>query len=74
MVEPEYLNLKNAAYYCGYSNARSFSKLISDYDLSKYGPRRNMYKKSVLDEFMESPTEFVAVKPRKRSAYTPVTV
>jgi len=74
MIEPEYFNLKTAAFYCGYENPRSFSKIIRDYDLPKYGPKRNMYKKSVLDEFMKSPTEFVAMKPRKRSDYSPVTV
>jgi len=74
MIRPEYLNLKEAAVYCGYRNAKSFSKLIKDYELPKYGPRRNRYKVSILDEFMESPTSFVAVPVRRRTGFIPVEI
>ncbi|MFW5489062.1 MAG: DNA-binding protein [Desulfovibrio sp.] len=74
MIRPEYLNLKNAAVYCGYNSARSFSNLIKEYELPKYGPNRNRYKVSDLDDFMESPTSFVAAPVRRRTGFTPVEI
>jgi hypothetical protein len=74
MIRPEYLNLKNAAVYCGFNSARSFSRIINDYELPKYGPSRNRYKVSDLDEFMKSPSSFVAAPVRRRTGFIPVEI
>ncbi len=53
----EYVNTPSAAHYCGYG-VKHFRDMMKGYKLPKYGPKRNRYKLSDLDTWMESPNAF----------------
>jgi len=73
MIRPEFLNLKNAAAYCGYG-ARHFARVTDGYQLPKYGPKLNRYKISDLEDFMASPSDFAVRAERRRTGFIPVEV
>lgn len=52
-----YLSLQEAAEYCGYL-PKYFSRLSREYNLPKYGPKVNRFKRIDLDFFMSNPTYF----------------
>ncbi len=54
-----YFNARKAAEYCGFSYAY-FRELAGEYRIPKYGPKRNMYAQSVLDQWMRVPNSFLA--------------
>ncbi|MDL2279803.1 DNA-binding protein [Desulfovibrio sp. OttesenSCG-928-G11] len=47
----KYLNTKKAATYCGYSHIY-FARIMEDYEIPRYGPKRNRFKMSDLDDWM----------------------
>lgn len=53
-VKGPYLNLKQAAEYCGYS-PDTFRRKLRQYELPRYGPEGNRFAQSVLDAWMQSP-------------------
>ncbi len=57
--EQGYLSLKCAAYYCDYK-PRYFGRLIREYQIPRYGPKRNKFSKADLDTFMQNPSAYVA--------------
>lgn len=70
-----FFNLANAANYCGYAIG-TFERIVREYDIPRYGPKRNRYARSVLDAWMHSPEAFKknsSPKPRRRTPQ-PVTV
>jgi len=56
-IDDCYFTAKEAAKYLGYS-VKTFYVLVRDYQIPRYGPSRNRYKKTDLDRFMESPSCF----------------
>lgn len=74
-IDPAYLNLKSAATLLGVS-ATSFRRWADKYDIPRYGPHQNLYKRSDLHWFMENPYAFLAQRPartrRRRGGFTPV--
>lgn len=68
-VKGPYLNLKDAAAYCGYS-PDTFRRKLRQYELPRYGPESNRFAQSVLDAWMQSPETFRAApkQPRRRRA------
>ena len=67
-VSGPFFNLKQAAEYCGYS-PETFSRKIREYDIPRYGPEKNRFAKSTLDNFMASPDTFKkAPKQYKRKS------
>lgn len=71
----EYLNIKDAAAYCGY-NTKHFSRVASWFDFPRYGPKRNRFKRSELDAWMKTPSIFNsrAVSEAPRSGYSKVSL
>lgn len=53
----EYLNIKSAAVYCGYS-ASYFPHALEKYKIPRYGPKKNRLKISDLDLWMKNPEIF----------------
>ena len=68
-VKGPYLNLKQAAEYCGYS-PDTFRRKLRQYELPRYGPEGNRFAQSVLDAWMQSPQTFerTAAPARRRRA------
>lgn len=67
-MEPHgpFLNLAAAAAYCGWA-PRYFAKLLKEYDLPRFGPRKNRFATTVLDAFMSAPETFKSTPaPRAR--------
>ena len=65
----KYLNTKKAAEFCGFSHIY-FSRLIEQYQVPRYGPKRNRFKVSDLEEWMMRPEVFKVTEqetPEKRS-------
>lgn len=60
--QSEYLNLKDAAAYCGY-NPKHFSRIASWFDIPRHGPKRNRFKRSDLDAWMKTPSTFSSSQP-----------
>jgi predicted DNA-binding transcriptional regulator AlpA len=54
----KYLNTKKAAAYCGYSHIY-FARIMEDYQIPRYGPKRNRFKVSDLDDWMSKADSFV---------------
>lgn len=56
--------LSEAAAYCGYDSPDAFRRVVRELgvELPLCGPKSNRYAKSVLDEFMNNPTCFQAVR------------
>ncbi len=54
----KYLNTKQAAAYCGYSHIY-FARIMEDYQIPRYGPKRNRFKVSDLDDWMSKAENFV---------------
>ncbi|WP_449246279.1 DNA-binding protein [Desulfarculus baarsii] len=71
-MEPHgpFLNLTAAAAYCGWA-PRYFAKLLKEYDVPRFGPRKNRFATTVLDAFMATPEAFkrtpVSLKKRRRT-------
>lgn len=61
-----YLNLKDASTYCGYK-PRTFSDLVKQYNIPKYGPKRNKFSTTDLDNFMENTVIFLQNDTKIRS-------
>ena len=61
-----FFNLAKAATYCGYDSPDAFRRVVRELgvELPRCGPKGNRYAKSVLDEFMNSPSSFLAPKNR----------
>ncbi len=53
----KYLNTKKAAAYCGYSHIY-FARIMEDYQIPRYGPKRNRFKVSDLDDWMGKAENF----------------
>jgi hypothetical protein len=53
----KYLNTKKAAEFCGYNHIY-FGKLMEGYKMPRYGPKRNRFKQSDLEDWMKSPELF----------------
>ena len=53
----KYLNTKRAAEFCGYNNTY-FGRLMELYRIPRYGPKRNRFKQSDLEEWMRKPELF----------------
>lgn len=64
-VEGPFMNLKQAAAYCGYA-PDTFRRKIQDYCLPRHGPEKNRFAKSVLDAWMESPNTFAKQRYTRR--------
>lgn len=60
----KYLNVKQAAKYCGYSHIY-FARIMDDYQIPRYGPKRNRLKQSDLDEWMSNPQVFAVVDDKE---------
>jgi predicted DNA-binding transcriptional regulator AlpA len=56
-IDGPFYNLKTAAEYCGYSE-KTFSRILSEYEIPRFGPRNNRFAKSVLTEWMRQPELF----------------
>lgn len=70
-LKPEgpFFDSQKAAEYCGYAPG-TFERIVREYDIPKYGPRKNRFAKSVLDAWMRSPETFkknCSLKPRRRT-------
>lgn len=71
-----YVNLKEAAEYCGYSDSQ-FAALAKKYPLPRYGPSQTRFRIADLDAWMERPEDFTpSATPRraKVSEWKPVAV
>jgi len=55
----KYLNTKKAAEFCGYNHIY-FGKMMELYKLPRYGPKRNRFKQSDLEDWMKKPELFTA--------------
>lgn len=53
----KYLNTKKAAEFCGYAHLY-FGRLMELYRIPRYGPKRNRFKVSDLEDWMMSPELF----------------
>jgi hypothetical protein len=53
----KYLSTKKAAEFCGYNHIY-FGKLMDLYKIPRYGPKRNRFKVSDLEDWMMSPELF----------------
>jgi len=62
--------LHEAAAYCGYESPDAFRRVVRELgvELPRCGPKGNRYAKSVLDEFMNSPSRFQANAVKRRRA------
>ena len=58
--------LHEAAAYCGYESPDAFRRVVRELgvELPRCGPKGNRYAKSVLDEFMNSPSSFLVCRNR----------
>ena len=69
----EFFNVKSAAAYCGF-NPSYFSRLTAIFILPRYGPRRNRFKKSDLDQWMLNPSIFQKRLESARTGFRKVTI
>ena len=70
-LKPEgpFFNSQRAAKYCGYAPG-TFERILREYQIPKFGPRKNRFAKSVLDAWMLDPEAFkknLQLKPRRRT-------
>ena len=65
-VKGPFYTKKEAARYCGYA-PDTFAKIIREYDLPRYGPKRNRFAQSILDLFMEEPDMFRKMGKTRRT-------
>lgn len=56
-AEGPFFNMTRAAAYCGYA-VGTFERILREYSLPKYGPKKNRFAKSVLDAWMDTPEAF----------------
>lgn len=64
-----FFKLADAAAYCGYAPG-TFDRIMREYHLPKFGPKKNRFAKSVLDAWMQSPDTFKTNSqstPRRRT-------
>jgi len=69
LTEGPFFNSQKAAEYCGYAPG-TFERLVREYAIPKYGPKRNRFAKSVLDAWMHTPETFKKnplLKPRQHT-------
>lgn len=69
VAEGPFFNMARAAAYCGYA-VGTFERILREYHLPKYGPKKNRFAKSVLDAWMLTPDTFkmhAHPTPRRRS-------
>lgn len=61
--------LHEAAAYCGYESPDAFRRMVRElgFDLPRCGPKGNRYAKSVLDEWMNNPSGFQAVRTTRKT-------
>ena len=52
-----WLTARQAAEYCGYS-VKTFKKYVREYNIPRYGPKKNRYCTDDLDQFMKNPHAF----------------
>lgn len=64
-MQGPYVNLKEAAEYCGYSESQ-FGALLRQYPLPRYGPKRTRYRLTELDAWMERPEDFKPTPTARR--------
>jgi hypothetical protein len=79
--EQRWLNLRQAAEYCGCSKPDYFRELVREYMIPRHGPKRNRYDRYELDEWMRNPQYFVVAAKmnhpiirRITGGFTPVTI
>jgi predicted DNA-binding transcriptional regulator AlpA len=60
-MNDKYLNTKKAAEFCGY-NHRYFAVLMEKYKIPRYGPKRNRFRVSDIEEWMKRPELFNIVE------------
>jgi len=61
----KYLNTKKAAEFCGFSHIY-FARLIEQYQVPRYGPKRNRFKVSDLEEWMMRPEVFKVTEHKNK--------
>ena len=57
-----YLNMKQAAAFCGYAPA-TFKRKIKEYRIDRYGPKQNRFSQPDLEAWMQDPKGLLA-EPR----------
>ena len=65
----KFLNTKKAAEFCGFNHIY-FGRLIEQYQIPRYGPKRNRFKVSDLEEWMMRPELFKATKQENSETRT----
>ncbi len=60
-VEGPFFNLAQAAEYVGYS-ADAFGRYAREYEIPRWGPKKNRFAKSDLEAWMHDETAFLAAK------------
>lgn len=70
-VEKQFFNQREAAEYCGYSVIK-FRAFAKEYDIPKYGPNTDRYRKEDLDNFMACPSDFFNPLRVRKSGFVPV--
>jgi hypothetical protein len=56
-MDDKFLTTKKAAEFCGYNHIY-FGRLMEIYKIPRYGPKRNRFKVSDLEEWMRRPEIF----------------
>lgn len=64
----EYMNIKEAAKYCCY-NAAYFGRVMEQYRIPKYGPKKNRLRIVDLDAWMKNPEIFSNTENEVRSGF-----
>lgn len=64
-----YLNMKEAAEFCGYAPA-TFRRTIKAYRIRRYGPKENKFSQSELEAWMQDP-QGLSDEPRLTSTRKP---
>ena len=57
----KYLNTKKAAEFCGFNHIY-FGRLMELYRIPRYGPKRNRFKVSDLEDWMVKPESFTPME------------
>jgi hypothetical protein len=69
-MSDKYLNTKKSAEFCGY-NHRYFAILMETYKIPRYGPKRNRFRVSDLEEWMKRPELFnIENEPKSNENHT----
>lgn len=54
------MNTREAAAFCGYSTSY-FEKMVREFKITRYGPRRTRFARADLESFMANPDDFRVV-------------